>query len=231
MSANFRRERAATRPTDEPRAQVERYINTPLHLRPAANGPSALRHDFARALWILGVIAALVLLIACSNVASLLTARAAARSREMALRVSIGAGRARLIQQVLIESAIIAFASCVAGILLAMYAAPSVGSVLSTSVSVIRLDLGLDWRVLAFVGGTGALVTFLFGLAPALRASSVPPSEALKSGSAKQTARIGVFRPLVAAQTAFSFIVLFVSGLFLASFARLVNTDLGFDRN
>ena len=74
-------------------------------------------------------------------------------------------------------------------------------------------------------------MTFLFGLAPAFRASAVSPNDALKSGSGKQTASVGLFRPLVAAQTAFSFIVLFVAGLCLASFAKLVRTDLGFDRN
>ena len=231
VSTTFRRELAATRRADEPRDAVERYINTPVYLRSAANGPSGLRRSFERSLWILGLIAALVLLIACSNVASLLVARATARAREMALRISIGAGRGRLIQQVLIESALLSMAACLGGMLIALYAAPRVASLLSTSVSVIRLDLRLDWRILAFIAGTGAAVTVLFGLAPALRASAVAPNDALKSGTGKQTARIGLFRPLVAAQTAFSFIVLFVGGLFLTSFSNLTRTDLGFDRN
>jgi hypothetical protein len=75
------------------------------------------------------------------------------------------------------------------------------------------------------------LTAFLFGLAPALRAWAASPNDALKSGGGRQTTRIGLFRPLLAAQTAFSFIVLFVAGLFLASFANLVRSDLGFDRN
>ena len=80
------------------------------------------------------------------------------------------------------------------------------------------------------LAGAGSLVTFLFGLAPAFRASAVSPNDALKSGSGKHTARIGLFRPLVAAQMAFSFVVLFVAGLCLTSFAKLVRTDLGFDQ-
>jgi putative ABC transport system permease protein len=228
---NFRREQAALRRADEPRDRVERFLNTSVYLRSAANGPSAVRQDFERALWVLACVAFLVLLIACANVASLLVARAVSREREMALRLSIGAGRGRLIQQVLIESSLLSIASCALGALIAIAAAPRVVAMLSTSHSAVRLDLQLDWRLLVFLAGAGSLVTFLFGLAPAFRASAVSPNDALKSGSGKHTGRAGLFRPLVAAQTAFSFIVLFVAGLCLASFAKLVRTDLGFNRN
>jgi putative ABC transport system permease protein len=228
---NFQRERSARFPADEPRDRIERFINTPLYLRSAANGPSGLRKSFERPLWALGIIAGLVLLIACSNVASLQIARAAARDREMGLRLSIGAGRGRLIQQMLIESAILSVASCLLGALFAVQAGPLIVDMLSTSQSVVRFDLRLDARVLGFLAAAGSMTTILFGLGPALRASAVSPNEAIKSGSGKQTARIGLFRPLVGAQTAFSFLVLFVAGLFLVSFAKLVRTDLGFDRN
>ena len=80
-----------------------------------------------------------------------------------------------------------------------------------------------------FLGGIGVLVTFLFGLAPALRAAAAPPADALKSGGGRHATRAGLFRPLVAAQIAFSFVVLFVGGLCLTSFAKLLQTDLGFD--
>lgn len=122
---NFRRERASAAPAGAPRDQIERLIHTPLYLRPAANGPSGLRQNFERPLWVLACVAALVLLIACSNVASLQIARAAARDREMALRISIGAGRGRLIQQTLIESALLSAASCLLGALLAAQGAPA----------------------------------------------------------------------------------------------------------
>jgi predicted permease len=131
----------------------------------------------------------------------------------------------------LIESALLSIASCLFGVLLAANAAPVIVGLVSTSQTIVWLDLQLDWRVLAFLTAVCSMTTLLFGLAPALRASAVSPNDALKSGSGKQTARIGLFRPLVAAQTAFSFLVLFVAGLFLASFAKLVRTDLGFDRN
>lgn len=228
---NFRREQAGMFPVDAPKDRIESFVNTLVYLRSAANGASGLREYFARALWVLAAIAFLVLLIACANVASLLVARAAARDREMALRISIGAGRGRLIQQVLIESAILSISSCALGALIAVIAAPQVVSMLSTSRSVIRLDLHPDWRLIGFLTGAGSLVTLLFGLAPAFRASSVSPNNALKSGSGKQTARVGLFRPLIAAQTAFSFIVLFIAGMCLASFWKLVQTDVGFDRN
>ena len=93
---------------------VARFVNTPLYVRSAANGPSPLRQQFERPLWILAAIAALVLLIAGSNVANLFLARTAAREHEMALRLSIGAGRGRLIQQMLVESALVAGAACAA---------------------------------------------------------------------------------------------------------------------
>ena len=100
-------------------------------------------------------------------------ARAEARDREMALRISIGAGRGRLIQQVLIENALLSIASCALGALIAVTAAPRMAAMLSTSRSVVHLDLSLDWRVLAFLAGVGSLVTLLFGLAPADRKSVV----------------------------------------------------------
>ena len=101
-------------------------------MRSAANGPSPLRRQFERSLWILAAIAALVLLIAGSNVANLFLARTAAREHEMALRLSIGAGRGRLIQQVLVESAIVAGAACSLGLLFAALAGPAVVGMLAS---------------------------------------------------------------------------------------------------
>jgi putative ABC transport system permease protein len=86
-----------------------------------------------------------------------------------------------------------------------------------------------DWRVLVFLGGVGLVVTLVFGWAPALHASAAAPADALRSAGGRHATRVGLFRPLVAAQIAFSFVVLFVGGLCLASFAKLLRTDLGFD--
>ena len=124
------------------------------------------------------------------NVASLLVARAAARQREMALRASIGAGRGRLIQQALIESGLLALTSCALGAVLSVVATPKIVSMISTSATTVRLDVWPDWRVLVFLGAMGILVTFLFGLAPALHASAAPPADALKSGGRHAT-RVG----------------------------------------
>jgi predicted permease len=224
----FRREQAALRP-EESRERLEQYVNTRVHLRSAAMGPSAMREEFGRALLVLACIACLVLLITCANVASLLVARATSREREMALRISIGAGRGRLIQQVLIENGLLSLAACATGALLAIVSAPRIVSMLSTSRTVVRLDTPLNWRLLVFLAVSGSVVTLLFGLIPALRVSATSPNDALKGRGGKQTARMGVFRPLLVAQVAFSFVVLFVGWLCLVSFAKLARTDLGFD--
>ena len=224
----FAREQAASRPEESP-DRLNQLLNTRVHLRSAATGPSGLRQDFARALWVLGAIAALVLLIAAINVASLLVARAAARQREMALRTSIGAGRGRLIQQAVIESGLLALTSCALGAVLSVVATPKLVAMISTSWTTVRLDVQPDWRIVLFLGAVSIFVMFVFGLAPALRAAAVPPADALRSGGGRHATAVGSFRPLVAAQIAFSFVVLFAGGLCLTSFVKLVRTDLGFD--
>ena len=229
--ANFRREAVSRFHPDTPSERVESFLSTRLVVQSAANGPSSIRQSFERPLWILGGVAGLVLLIACSNVANLFIARAAAREREMALRVSIGAGRSRLVQQVLVESVLLAAGACILGLGLAAAAAPSMVSLLSPAANPAYLDLRIDWRILGFVALLCALTTVLFGLAPALRASTVSPSNALKTGGQKQSAGMGVFRPLVSAQVGFSFVVLFLSGLLLLTFQKLSSVDLGFTKS
>lgn len=230
---NYRRDH-----TDEfiraggPRDQLLNYQNAPLTLRSGKSGtPSMVRMDFERPLWILAVVVALVLLIACSNVANLLIARAAAREREMAMRISIGAGRARLIQQLLIESGLLAGVACILGLGIAAATAPSIVNLLSPSDYPAFLDLRIGWRILGFIALVAIATTVLFGLVPALRASSVSPHEALKTGGAKLSGRSGLLRPLLAAQVGFSFVVLFVGGLLLLSFHKIMNVDLGFSKD
>ncbi len=226
---NFRREYAPRLyGPDGPPASVARFTGTPLYLRPAANGTSPLRRQFERSLWILSSIAALVLLIAGSNIANLFLARTAAREREMALRLSIGAGRGRLIQQMLVESALVAGAACALGLLFAEVAGPAVVGMLASADDPVHLDLRLDWRVATFAGGVTLLTTALFGLAPALGASSVSPITALKTGGGRSAARASVMRPFVAAQVAFGLVVLFVGSLLVLSFARLSSVNPGF---
>ncbi len=226
---NFRREDVANSfGPNTPPDRVAHFINTPLHVRSAATGPSPLRARFQRPLWVLTGIAALMLLIAGSNVANLFLARIAAREDEMSLRLSLGAGRGRLIQQMLIESAIVAVAACLIGVMFAMAAAPAVVSMLRSADDPVLLDLRVDWRFVALISGMTLLSSVLLGLAPALRASSVEPMTALKATGARTSARARAMRPFVVMQVAFSLIVLIVGGLLVRSFVKLSSVNPGF---
>ena len=179
-------------------------------------------------MWILAAVVTLGLLLACSNLANLMLARAAAREREMALRLSIGAGRARLMQQMLVEASAVAITAAAVGAVFARVAAPAIVALLAPSDTPAYLDVHFDTRVLAFAAGVAALATFAFGLIPALRASGTSPLEALKASSGRHTTRARLLRPLVSMQLAFSLTVLFLATLLLASFARLARVDPGF---
>jgi predicted permease len=206
---------------------IDKFLDQTLLLEPAAAGASGLQQDYRRSLLALGVLVALVLLIACANVANLMTAQAAARAREMALRVSIGAGRWRLVQLVLVESAWLAFLAAAIGALFAWWSAPLVVRMINPPDNPARLFLPADWRVLGFGLALTLGVTFLFGLAPALRASSVKPASALKGGDDPHSRR-RLMHALIAVQVAFCFVVLFVAGLFAATFDRLSHRPTGF---
>jgi predicted permease len=195
-----------------------------LVMEPAAAGASGLQKNYRLSLTALSVLVAMVLLIACANVANLMTAQGAARAREMALRVSIGAGRWRLVQLVLLESASIAFLAAVCGALFAWWAAPFVVGMISPPNDPVRLFLPSGWRVLGFGVMLTVGVTFLFGLAPALRASVV--SRLTAPGGRGSVGRRWM-RVLIAVQAAFCFLVLFVAGLFVATFERLSNQPTG----
>jgi len=206
---------------------IAKYLSQKLLLLPAAAGASGLQEYYRPALWALAVLVTLVLLIACANLANLFTAEAAARAREMALRVSIGAGRARLMQLVLVESAMVAAFAAVVGACFARWSAPFVVSRINPPDRPVRLMLPADWRVLGFGLALTVVVTLLFGLAPALRASTISPANALKGGDDPHARRRSL-HALIAVQAAFCFIVLFFAGLFAASFNRLSHRPLGF---
>jgi putative ABC transport system permease protein len=205
----------------------EEALKEKLLLEPAFAGRSNLQRDYRRPLTALGILVILVLLIACANVANLMTAQAAARAREMALRISIGAGRWRLVQLVLVESAWVAFLATAIGTLFAWWSAPFIIGMINSPDNPAQLVLPADWRVLGFALTLALGVTFLFGLPPALRASAVKPVSALKGGEDPHSRR-RMMHALIALQIAFCFVVHFVAGLFVASFDRLTNQPTGF---
>jgi len=210
-----------------PKRRLDNFLNQTILVEPAASGLSAMQKEYRRALTALGVLVTLVLLIACANVANLMTAQAAARAREMALRVSIGAGRWRLVQLVLVESALLAFLATSIGGLFAWWSAPFVVARINPPNNPARLALPADWRMLGFALALTIGVMLLFGLVPALRASAVKPASALKGGEDPHSRR-RLMHALIAAQVAFCFLVLFVAGLFVATFDRLSNQPTGF---
>jgi predicted permease len=222
----FNDERAKAFP-NMPRSFIDRFFHQTLLLEPAAAGVSGMQRDYARSLTALGLLAALVLLIACSNVANLLTAQAAARSREMALRVSIGAGRRRLVQLVLVESLILAFLAAATGGAFAWWSAPFIVSKINPPDNPVRLFLPADWRMWGFGLALSLTVALLFGVVPALRASAVRPASALKGGEDPHGRR-RIMHALVAVQSGFCVLVLFVAGLLVATFDRLSNQPTGF---
>jgi len=197
-----------------------------VRMEPAPNGVSGMQKEYSRALAVIAILVVMVLLIACANIANLMTAQAAARSREMALRVSIGAGRVRLIRLVLAESALLALFSSAGGALFSWWSAPLVVGMINPPDNPARLILPADWRVLGFGVLLIACVVLLFGLVPALRASSIKPVSALKGEDSR--ARPALMHGMIAAQVAFCFLVLFVAGLFVATFEHLATKPVGF---
>ena len=221
-------ERAAHLPADTPRQHIDNYLHEEVRLLPAGNGMSDLQKDFRQPMLLLMALVALVLLIACANVANLLIAQAMTRTREMALRVSIGAGRGRLIRLMLVESGLLAIGASAIGVLFASWSAQEVISLLAPADDPVRLVLDTGWRALGFGAALTVFVTLVFGLAPALRASAARPVGVLR-GREAPPAHGQLTRGLVAAQMAFCMFVLFVAALFVTTAGKLSYRQLGFD--
>ena len=227
QAANDRDQRARLKDfsADTPRLAIERFLAQRILLRPAGHGLSPIQKHLATPLTILMGLVVLVLMMACATVGNLLTGQAVARAREMALRVSIGAGRARLIQLVMVESAILALAASALGAAVAAWAAPTVVSMIRPIEIPVYLVFGFDWHIAVFGVALAVFVTALFGFTPALRASSVTPMLALKGGEAVRSRR--VIKTLLVLQMTFCAFVLFAAGLFRATFDRLSSQSFG----
>jgi putative ABC transport system permease protein len=204
-----------------------------LDLEPAGAGlTSPLREQYAKPLMVMMAVVALLLLIACINVASLLLARGAAREREMALRVSLGAGRFRLLRQVLTESVLLSAAGSLLGMVLAYFGTSVLARIITSGPRPIEFQARPEAPVLLFTAGAGLLTGLLFGLAPALRASSSAPVSSLRAaGSSPERFRRLFGKTLVVTQVALSVVLLSAAGLFVRYLSNLENLDLGFRRD
>ncbi len=177
------------------------------------------------------VLAAFVLLLACMNVENILLARGSARQREMAIRAALGAGRARLIRQMLAESVVLAIFGGGAGVLLGMCASRWTSSIHLQSLP-LHVNASFDWRVFAFAAASALSTGLVVGILPALRASSAEVNSVLHEGGQRDSFgihRSGFRNSLVVAQVAGSFTLLVVAGLFVGSLQKVQSFDLGFD--
>jgi putative ABC transport system permease protein len=223
---------AETTPPDWTAEQKREYQQHSFEVLPAANGLSFLRVKYRSALLTLMGMVAMVLLIACGNVANLLLARATVRQKEIAIRLALGSGRARLMRQLLTESVLLSLAGAALGVLFARWCSRVLVGFLSSTNDHVSLDLAIDGRVLAFTIGVAVLTGLLFGLAPAWRGTRVQPQAAMKAnerGVAEGHNRFSLGKALVMAQIALSLVMVVGAGLMLGTFRKLANVDVGFE--
>jgi putative ABC transport system permease protein len=221
----------ATLPAVYRPADAKTYLANKLNATAAGTGISGLRRQYDTPLSLMLAITALVLLIACANLANLLLARASIREREVAVRLAIGASRWRLVRQLLAESLLLAAIGAIVGALLAQVLSRGLIAFLDTPGSPVFVGLSLDWRVLGFTAGLAAITCILFGLLPSLTATRMSPAMVLRSGSRGTTAgreRFGMRRALVSFQVALSLVLSVGAILFVRSLQNLMAVDPGF---
>jgi len=216
-----------SKPDDEPA----------ITLLSAQTGLTGARRRYANPLYVLMFAVGIILLIACSNVAGLMLARAAARQKEMALRLALGAGRARIVRQLMTESVMLAAAGGIWGIVFASWATHAIVSFVSTNQPrPLAFATGIDMRVLGFTIAVSLFTGILFGLAPAFRGARVDLTPALKEGSGSATGlahrgirHFSIGNALVVAQVALAIVVLVGAGLLVRTLQNLRSIDVGFD--
>lgn len=206
-----------------------------LVVREGVGGLDSLRRRYSKPLYILLTLAGLILAIACANIANLLLARATARKREIAVRLSMGAGRFRVIRQLLTESVLLALMGGALGIGFAVWGIRFLTLLLSNGREDFTLRADLNWHVLGVVAGLSLLTGVLFGLAPALQATRVDLTPALKQSRTGEVlmhglGRLSLSRILMVSQIAIALLVLVAAGLFMRTLANLASIQLGFNR-
>ena len=232
IEANAIREHLSGRALSEFEGDLK---ETPIHVMSGARGFSERRAEYGKALWVLMAAVGLVILVVCANVSSLMLARVVARSREMTVRMTLGAGRGRLIQQMLVEGTLLAITSSVLGLLAAAWGTRVLLASVSAS-SPIAIDTVPDERVLAFTAATTLACVLMFEVLPAFRATQVDLAMSLRSHgrNVMGAARVGSIpfgRVLVAAQIALSMLLLICGGLLVRSMQQLLHSDIGVDRD
>jgi predicted permease len=223
--------RQATLPDNYRPKDLPNYLKDPFNLRAAANGPNGLGRQYKDPLYIIMAVVALVLLIACANIANLLLARANARRHELSVRVALGASRWRIARQMLAESALLSICGTALGLLIAQWGARLLVMEMSGPSTASALNVSLDWRVMLFTAALATGTALLFGIVPAMRSTRVSPNDAIKEQgrSIVGESRFGFGSLLVVAQVALSLVLIVGAGLFMRTFSTLSSVRLGFE--
>jgi len=224
--------REATLPQDWPASELKEYLAEPIVLLDGSTGFTSLRDRYSRPLYVLLGIVGLVLAIACANMANLLLAQSVARRRELAVRLSLGASRWRLVRQLLVESIMLSTIGAIAGLIIARWGSRAIVGMLSTRTQIVEVNLAMDWRVFAFATAVGMMTGLLFGVAPAFRGTRLTPADALRDhsrGVIGGGSRFQIGHGLVALQVALSFVLVFGSSLFVRTLVALTSQDMGFE--